>query len=102
MTQSHERDYAAARRGVAWRREQAVARADGMFTDESRGAQMGFLHAETLIQNGTAGATALRIRLQAESCPFLSLKSLDPGSGQKIPAPWHGAGAYPGGFIPET
>ena len=27
---------------------------------------------------------------------------LDPGSGRKTPAMWHGAGAYPGVFIPET
>ena len=46
-------------------------------------------------------ATTLRIQLQAESY-LLSLKRLDPGSGRKIPAIWHGAGAYPSVFIPET
>ena len=43
--------------------------------------------------------TTLRIRLQAEPCPFI-LKYLDPGSGRNIPTIWHGAGAYPGVFIP--
>ena len=33
---------------------------------------------------------------------LLSLKFLYPGGGRKIPAIWHGAGAYPGVFIPET
>ena len=27
--------------------------------------------------------------------PFLSLECLDPGSGRKFPAIWHGAGGYP-------
>ena len=30
------------------------------------------------------------------------VKCLNPGSGRKIPAIWHGAGANPGVFIPET
>ena len=30
------------------------------------------------------------------------LQCLDPTSGRKIPAIWHGAGAYHGVFIPET
>ena len=36
--------------------------------------------------------------------PILSKRDacLDPGSGPKIPAIWHGAGAFHGGFIPET
>ena len=33
---------------------------------------------------------------------FFFLEFLDPGSGRNIPAKWHGAGAYPGIFIPET
>ena len=45
--------------------------------------------------------STLIIRLQAESCHFLR-GCLDPGSGRKIPAVWHGAGAYHGVFIPET
>ena len=39
--------------------------------------------------------------LQAELRLFC-FKCLDPGSGWKIPVIWHGAGTYPGGFIPET
>ena len=42
----------------------------------------------------------LIMRLQAESCHFL-LQMLF-GSSQKLPAIWHGAGAYPGVLIPET
>ena len=34
--------------------------------------------------------------------PLKSLKCLAPGSGRKIPAIWHGAGAYHGVSIPET
>ena len=34
--------------------------------------------------------------------PLFSLECLDPGSGRKIPAIWHGTGAYTGVFIPET
>ena len=34
--------------------------------------------------------------------PLVSLKCLDPGSGRKIPAIWHGAGANLSVFIPET
>ena len=34
--------------------------------------------------------------------PLVSLKCLGPGSGRKIPAIWHGAGANPGVFVPET
>ena len=45
--------------------------------------------------------TTLRISLQAEACLFC-LECLDPSSGRNIPAIWHGAGAYPGVFIPET
>ena len=37
----------------------------------------------------------------AEACP-LRLKCLDPGSGRKVPATWHGAGACHGVCIPET
>ena len=33
---------------------------------------------------------------------LLSVKCLDPGSGWKIPAIWHGAGACLGVFMPET
>ena len=39
----------------------------------------------------------LRIRLEAKSWHII-----DSGIGRKIPAIWHGADAYPGGFIPET
>ena len=31
---------------------------------------------------------------------LFSLETLDPGSGRKHPAKWHGAGAYPGDFYP--
>ena len=31
---------------------------------------------------------------------FISVKCLDPGSGRKSPAIWHGAGANPCGFVP--
>ena len=41
---------------------------------------------------------SIRIRLQTDSC----FACLEPGSGRIIPAIWHGAGAYPGVFIPET
>ena len=44
----------------------------------------------------------LRIILQAELCLLKLETPRDPGSGQKIPAIWHGTGAYPGVFIPET
>ena len=50
--------------------------------------------ARHLSAKNTCVAT-LRLRLQEESC-LLSFKCLDPGSGRKIPAIWHGADAYPG------
>ena len=45
-------------------------------------------------------ATTLRIKVKAESCHF-SLTSLDPCSGRKFSAIWHGTSACHGVFIPD-